>query len=44
MDDFRPIELNKMSTNTDRVEKCHGFDGFFCVKISAFWGKKVGRT
>ena len=44
MDDFRPIESNKMSTNTDKVAKCHGFDGFIFVKMSACWGKKVGRT
>ena len=29
---------------TDSVAKCHGFDVSIRVKMSAFWGKKVGRT
>ena len=29
--------------SVNRVAKCHGYDGYICLKIFAGWGKKSGR-
>ena len=26
-----------------RIAKCHGYDGYICVKILAVWGKSFGK-
>ena len=34
----------KWTYSDDRVVKCHGYDGYICVKIFSDWNKKFERT